>query len=217
VDVDLTGPISEGQILAQFTLEASAIIEIIDEVEESEFDASPNLADGQTEAPISKTLLFHGIITLDARGKPLNAEISSIEAAQDDSGRRKWDETLAVSQLLENYTEVLKGLSLPPDLFKGIAPQIPPGLFKGIAPQIPPGLFKGIAPQIPPGLFKGIAPQIPPDFFKGFAPRIPPDLFFKNFGSSQTTPDEYDSSPGEADNDAGEDDEDSGDDTKSDD
>lgn len=90
-------------------------IETLNGAGEPEPDTSPDFETPSIEVAVSKPLLFRGIITLNSRGKPLTAELSTIEAA-DDLGRRKWDEALAMSKLLENYSTVHTGLTLPPDL-----------------------------------------------------------------------------------------------------
>jgi PIN domain len=159
-DVELTGSISRDQVLAQFSLQATANIEIFTEFEQSESDESSNSEDGQSESTVSKELYLRGIITLDSHGKPLTAEMSTIEAANDDPGRKKWEETLALSEVVENYATILGAAALSPDLFKNIAPfglTLPPGYLKSIVPTLPPGYLKSIVPTLPPGYLKNIA------------------------------------------------------------
>ena len=162
LDVDLTGAISGDQLLAQFTLKATANIEIIYEDGQPESEESPNPEGGRTEATVSKVLLFRGIITLTSQGKPLAAELSVIEAADDDPGRRNWDEALAMSKLLQD----------------AILPKLPQGYFDAIVPKFPQGYLDAIVPKLPQGYFDSILPKLPPDLFKGLA-----------FGSAGRSPD----------------------------
>jgi hypothetical protein len=217
VEVDLTGSISGDQVLARFTLTAIATIDIIDGPEVSESDTSPTPDELLDAATTSKTLFFRGIITLDSHGKPLTAELSTIEAAHDDLGRRKWDEALGVSKLLGSYAAALRGWSIPedyltammpkvpPDLLTAMMPKVPPDLLTAMMPKVPPDLFTAMMPKLPPDLFTATMPKLPPDLFTATMPKLPPDLFtatmpklppdyFKGFTPSESFDDENDNS-----------------------
>ena len=169
VDVDLTGSISGDQVLAQFSLEATAIIEVLSE--DSEVNSPSESADSQSGATISKRLFFRGIITLDPHGKPISAEISAIEASPDDPGRKELDELLArFSQLSSDYFKNLVVPSLPKDYFKNLVlPSLPPDYFKNlVVPSLPKDYFKNLVlPSLPPDFFKNlVVPSLPKDYLK---------------------------------------------------
>src|SRR5262249_1987150 len=81
--LEINGSLDGDQVLGQFELEADATIEIFSSSSSNELGSSSGSADNPSESSrISKSLLFRGIITLDGRGRPLAAELSTIEAPQ---------------------------------------------------------------------------------------------------------------------------------------
>lgn len=154
VDVDLTGSISGDQVLAQFSLEATAIIEILSE--DSEVDSPSEPADTNNGATISKRLFFRGIITLDPRGKPISAEISAIEASPDDPGRKELNELLAqFSRLSSDHFKNLILPSLPKNYANFTLPLLPKNYANFILPSLPADFFKNL-----------VVPSLPKDYLK---------------------------------------------------
>jgi hypothetical protein len=179
--LEITGSISDDLVVGQFEVKADAAIEVDTVIPAKDSETSSGSLDTQEEpSQLSKTLSFHGIITLDVHGKPQTAELSTIEALPEDPGRAEWEEARKAIQVTDWAKTVtglptFQGLILPPGYFsKFVLPADYLKAVSGISKMMPPADYlkavSGISKMMPPlSYLNNVAKAFPPDYFKDSA------------------------------------------------
>jgi hypothetical protein len=86
--LDLKGVVSDGPVVAEFSMEVDATIAVAETAEASGITV---VSEESVEAPvIEKPLVLRGLLTLGLYGRPVSVQLASVEARTDDPGRAGW-------------------------------------------------------------------------------------------------------------------------------